>query len=282
MPANKALGAYLSAGGIVTLRFALAAGILAALWPWLPGPSPRGWDLARSAVIGVLVFVVGQRLQVLGNALGSAGNSVVLMALEPLLCSVLAAVFLREHIPARRWLGFVLGMAGVGLLNGVWRADFQWVSLAASLIFVSSFFCESSYSILSKPMLARAGPARILAVALFAAVLANLAVDGRQTLGAVARLPATGWLLLAFMAVVCTVLGYTVWLLAIREMDVNLAALTIFVQPIAGVPMAMIWVGETPHWGQLWGCLAIMGGMLLGLVRWPEKPAAKADHEPAG
>lgn len=267
MPANKALSAWLHPGGVVTLRFVIAAAVMAVLWPWLPGRAPRGWDLARAAGMGVLVFVVGQRLQVYGNFLGGAANSAVLMALEPLLTSVLAGIFLREIIPARRWLGFLIGVSGVALLNGIWQPDFKWTNLTASLIFVSSFICEAAYSIISKPVIARASMTKTLAVALFAATAANLAWDGGRTFPMAQALPWQAWALLTYMAVVCTVLGYSVWLLVIKETDVNLAALTIFVQPVAGVPMAAVWLGEALHWGQFWGCVAIVLGMVVGLWR---------------
>src|SRR6266404_4888860 len=106
----------LPTGGIVTLRFGLAVPFLLIAWPWLSGPAPRGKDLLKTCVLGVVVFAVGQRLQVYGNQLGSAGNSAVLMAVEPLLTSVAAALFLREHIGPRRIIGFGLGIVGVLLL----------------------------------------------------------------------------------------------------------------------------------------------------------------------
>jgi drug/metabolite transporter (DMT)-like permease len=225
--------------------------------------------------MGILVFCLGQRLQVLGNAMGTAGNSAVLMALEPLLASLLAAIFLREHIAARRGIGFLLGMAGVVLLNGVWRPEFQWTSLAASLIFMSSFLSEAGYSVIGKPLAARAGSAKILGCALWAGTLVNLAWDGDQTLATAAALPWQAWLMLGYMAVICTVVGYTVWLVVIKETDVNIVALTIFVQPLAGVPMAAIWLGEPLHWGHLWGCLAIAAGLVEGLWNG-KKPAQSA------
>src|SRR6185369_4802619 len=105
-----------------------------------------GRNLLKTCALGVVVFAAGQRLQVYGNQLGSAGNSAVLMAVEPLITSVAAALFLREHIGPRRVIGFGLGIVGVLLLNGVWRADFQWTGLAASLIFITSFVAEAAYS----------------------------------------------------------------------------------------------------------------------------------------
>jgi drug/metabolite transporter (DMT)-like permease len=56
------------------------------------------------------------------------------MAFEPMIASVLAAIFLKEFIPFKRWVGFVLGMCGVAVLNGVWREDFKWTGLGASMM----------------------------------------------------------------------------------------------------------------------------------------------------
>ena len=241
--AYKVIGPDLTTGGIVTLRFGLAGLCLLLAWPWLPGPAPRGRGLFNSCLLGVVLVVVGQRLQVYGNQLGTAGNSAVLMAVEPLVTSVAAAIFLREHIGPRRLAGFALGMVGVALLNGVWRRDFQWVGLAPSLIFVSSFLCEAAGSIIGKPIVMRASAVKMLAVALLAGTAVNLLIDGPATLTAARTLPAKAWYLLMALAVICTAIGYTVWFVVIRECPVNVAALTIFAQSVFGVAMAALWVG---------------------------------------
>jgi drug/metabolite transporter (DMT)-like permease len=273
----KALAPHLDYAAIVTLRFGLAAAILLALWPLLPGKAPRGRDLGVTLLMGAIVFVLGHRVQVLGNQLGTAGNSSVLMALEPLVASVAAAVFLREHVTARRWCGFGLGLLGVVLLNGAWRADFLWTGLGASLLFVSSFLCEAAYSVMGKPILARAGLSKVLTLALFCGLLLNLTLDGPATLVAARRLPLQGWLLIFYMAVPCTILGYCLWYVVIRESDVNLAALTIFAQPVAGVVIAAVWLREPLHWGQFWGSVAIVAGLTVGL--WGSETAR---DRPAG
>src|SRR6266705_6787134 len=154
----------LPTGGIVTLRFGLAAISLLLVWPWLPGPTPRGRDLWITCLMGLLLFVLGQRLQVYGNQLGTAGNSSVLMALEPLVTSLAAALILREHIGSRRLFGFALGLLGVALLNGIWRTGFRWTGLTGSVIFVSSFVCEGAYSVIGKPIIMRASARKMLAI----------------------------------------------------------------------------------------------------------------------
>ena len=252
---------------IVTLRFAIASLCLLLAWPLLPGLAPRGRDLLRACLMGLLVFVAGQRLQVYGNQLGTAGNSAVLMAVEPLITSLGAALFLREHIGPRRLAGFALGMSGVALLHGVWRSDFHWTGLTPSLIFISSFVCEAAYSVIGKPIIFRAGVAKTLAVSLLAGTAANFLLDGSQTLRAARTLPLPAWGLLFALAIICTAIGYSVWFVVIRECPVNLAALTIFAQSVFGVAIAALWLHEQLHWGHLLGSLTIVAGLVLGFSR---------------
>jgi drug/metabolite transporter (DMT)-like permease len=257
----------LGAGGIVTLRFGLAAVVMLVAWPWYRGPAPRGADLVKTCGMGLVVYVLGQRLQVYGNQIGTAGNSSVLMAVEPLLTSVAAALFLREHIGPRRLIGFGLGLLGVAMLNRVWSPEFKWTSLHASLIFISSFLCETAFSVVGKPIVERANVMKMITISLVAGAIVNLLIDGRNTVAAASHLDLRAWLLLLAMAIICTAIGYSVWFIVIRECPVNVVALTIFSQAVFGVAIAAIWVGEKLHWGQLLGSLTIVGGLVLGLSR---------------
>ncbi len=287
--AFKALSAHLTVSEIVTARFGLAALLAALLWPLLRGAAPRGRDLVKTALMGVLVFAVGPRIQVFAVNLGKAGDSAVVVAIEPLITAVAAALFLREHVPARRWLGFLIGMFGVVILNGAWRLDLNWTTLAANVIFISSFICESAYSVIGKPLLERANPLKIVAISLILGTVLNLlwgsietAVTGRESpWTSLRQLPVTVWLTLLFLAVICTVVGYTLWYIVIRQSDVSLAALTILVQPVFGVAIAAWFLGESVHWGQLWGMAVIVAGLACGLSLSVGNTRRKPDpHKP--
>lgn len=217
--------------------------------------------------MGFILFVIGQRLQVYGNELGTAGNSSVLMAIEPLITSVAAAAFLKEHLGPRRLAGFALGLIGVALLNRVWASDFQWTSLGASLLVILSFVCEAAYSVIGKPIVARASVMKMVAISLVVGTVLNLVIDGSGTLVAARQLNTKAWVLLLFMAVVCTAIGYSVWFLVIRDCPVNVAALTVFSQAVFGTLIAAAWVGEKLHWGHLLGSLTIVCGLVIGLSR---------------
>ena len=74
-----------------------------------------------------------------------------------------------------------------------------------------------------------------------------------------------------YLSTICTAIGYAVWFMVIRETDVNVTALTIFTQPLAGVAIAALCLHEPLHWGQLWGGLAIVLGLVVGLSRQVKK-----------
>ena len=272
MSVNKELEHHLSYSSIVSWRFGLAALGCILLWPWLPGPTPQGGAWVRSVVMGLVVFVVGQRLQVHGNLLGTAGNSSVLMGFEPILTSLAAALFLKERIPLARWIGFCFCLVGLVFLNRVWSPGFHWTGLWPSFVFLSSFLCESVYSILGKPLSRSTSPYKVVAISLIAGTLFNFALDGGTSIQEARGLPWQGWMWMLYLSLLCTLVGYTLWLLVLVESDVNLAALTVFVQPVAGVLIAWAWLGETLHWGQLWGTLAVGCGLLVGMM----SPGTKA------
>ncbi len=271
--AFKALAPQLDAGGVSTLRFGLAAVFLLLVWKWLPGDAPRQRDLVKTAIMGIVVFVLAPRLQVAGVQRGQAGDAAVLMGLEPLVTSVAAAIFLREHIGPRRWIGFSLGLSGVLFMAQIWRPEFQWPSLQANSLFVASFVCEATYSIMGKPLIKRAGLAKVLALALTSGTVVNLLLDGQTSLQAAVDLPPYAWLLLLYLTVICTLAGYIVWFVVIRETEVNVTALTVFLQPVVGVIIATLALGESLHIGQLWGALAILTGLIFALSRQIRRPS---------
>jgi drug/metabolite transporter (DMT)-like permease len=50
--------------------------------------------------------------------------------------------------------------------------------------------------------------------------------------------------------------------------------MTIMAQPVAGVPVAVLWLGEELHAGHLWGSVAIITGLVIGLYAKPAKGSA--------
>jgi drug/metabolite transporter (DMT)-like permease len=277
----KLLAPVLDAGTLATMRFGLATLMMVAAWPWLSGVAPRGFDLVRTALMGLLVFCIAPRLQVSGVQLGQAGDAAILMAFDPVMVAIAAAIFLREHVSGRSWIGFGLGLTGVAVLAEFWRPDFHWPSLAANALILASFACEATYTIAGKPLIQRADPIKVLTCSLVVGTAMNLACNGTSVVRAIPSLTLLHWLAMAYLVIVCTVVGYALWFFAVRETPVNLVAGTVFMQPLAGIVFALLLVGETPRWSQLGGALCI--ALSLAVALSSSRPSrAGAIASPAG
>ncbi|HAV62215.1 MAG TPA: hypothetical protein DCY13_07595 [Verrucomicrobiales bacterium] len=261
----KLLAPVMDAGTLATLRFGLSALIISFVWRWIPGVRPRGWDLFRTGLLGVMVFCAAPRLQVSGVQLGKAGDAAILMAFDPVIAAVFAAIFLREHVPLRRWLGFSLGLVGVAVLAEFWRPDFQWPGLVANALILASFVCESVYSIVGKPLIQKSHPLKVLAAGLLIGTAANLVFSGKDVVRSLPHLGASDWLALGYLVIICTVVGYSLWFFAVRETPVNAVAMTVFAQPLAGVLFALVLVAEPLRWSQLAGGVVIALGLYFSL-----------------
>lgn len=275
----------------VLLRYGFGFLSLVACWPWLPGLLPRGRDFWRTCLMGVAVFHLGHWCQIAGIQRSQASDSSILLALDPLVSTLGAALFLREYVPTQRWLGFACAILGVVVMS-VWHRTAPLPGLLANLLIVLSFVAESVWSVMGKPLVGRWGIPKVTALALGAGTVANLlawlASLPETTRPVIPQLNITAWTTLALLGILFTAFGYSVWYLVIRETPVSVAALTIYLQPLLGTGMAAMFTDEKLHTGHALGAAAIVGGLLLGLTsaspdtptrnRTPEQETTRSSH----
>ena len=102
----------------LALRFAIAASLLALLAKAFSTPWPRQareWlDIAAAGLLTVGIFSAGVFYSI---ALGMApAASALIIALQPILIAIAAPTLLGERVGRQRWLGLLLGLAGVFLV----------------------------------------------------------------------------------------------------------------------------------------------------------------------
>jgi drug/metabolite transporter (DMT)-like permease len=271
----KRLEGQLGPVEFVLLRYGFGFLSLALCWPWLPGLLPRGRDFWRTCLMGVAVFHLGHWCQIAGIQRSQASDSSILLALDPLVSTLGAALFLREKIPAKRWLGFAFAILGVGIMS-IWQRSAPLPGLFANLLIVLSFVAESVWSVMGKPLVERWGIPKVTALALGAGTVANLIAWLASLPGssqpAIPSLAATAWVTLALLGILFTAFGYSVWYVVIRETPVSVAAMTIYLQPLLGTGMACLFTDEKLHAGHALGAVAILGGLALGLASATQSP----------
>ncbi|MGC3874779.1 DMT family transporter [Halomonas sp. GXIMD04776] len=113
-PVAKIGTSYVDPILFLTLRYALVLIVLAPLILWLRPPLPkRRIDWLHLTVVGILIQTIYFGFCYTAFALGaSAGTVALVVSLQPILVALFAPALVGEFIGLKRWIGFVLGLAG--------------------------------------------------------------------------------------------------------------------------------------------------------------------------
>lgn len=268
--ALKTAVTMISPAGLVAVRAALGLLVLlaaaAARGGRGAGPARAG-DGLRVVLLAVLGVPVQLGLQAYALRLTSANHSGWIIGVAPISTAVLAWLFLGERFPRLKAAGVALGFAGVLLvMAGGGRRTLGLPAARGDLLVLVSAFNWSIYTLVGREMMSRR-PSLPLTVRILA-LGAALAVVGYVILGApaeLARVPLRGWVLLAYLGIGCTGIGYLCWSAALERLEAGRLASFQNVQPLVSALTAALWLGESI------GLTAGVGGLLVllgvGLVQ---------------
>jgi len=207
-------------------------------WPKMD----RG-GVMRCAALGAII-AGAHGLGFMGLDKTQAIDAAILYAMEPIMAIVFARILLKERMDIWRKLALFLALAGFAILSNIRLSNIlQNLTFWGNLLILLGVFCDGLFSPVAKPA-AEKYPARvILTIALFFAVLFILPFALLTPLS-----PTTftwkPWLSIFYLAVICTALGWTMWIYFLGRFPVNVIALTVFIQPIVGPFISHFAIGE--------------------------------------
>jgi drug/metabolite transporter (DMT)-like permease len=245
---------------IVFGRSAIAAVALSLLLRFAREAGPRSsfeWRLAAGGVVLALHWVsFFQAIQIASVAVGLLG-----FASFPLFVLLLEAGLRQRPLHAAEWLTAALVTAGLALLVPEFNLDNRTVQgLLWGL--VSGF----TFALLAVNNRALAVRHRSGAIALWqnacaAVVLLPFAV-------AAAAVPdAREMALLVVLGVACTALSHTLFIRSLRILSAHTASAVAALEPVYGIALAFLLLGETPLARTLAGGALIVGAAFFATVR---------------
>jgi drug/metabolite transporter (DMT)-like permease len=272
-PVNKVLLQSLSPLWLLALRSAIATialfGIAAALGR-LARP-PRA-DVPVVLSITLLHMVGFGVLTAWGLQLIPAGRSVVLAYTTPLWVAPGAALFLGEPLTARRGLGVVVGLLGLGVLFN--PLGFDWTDrraglghaaiLLGALLWAASIVHIRGHRWRSTPF--DLVPWQMLLATALVTPLA-LAVEGPPSSSWTPRLVA----LLLYAGIPGTAVAYWATAMASRVLPAVTTSLGLLATPVLSVVVATLWLHEPLTPSLIVAIVLILGGVALGSTEEAEQ-----------
>ena len=274
--AFPAIGAALvgySPGALGLLRLAVAATVLGAMAAWWRIPRPRGSDIGRLLVVGLLGQTLYMFLLMTGQQRVAAGTAALLITTAPVLSVVVARLALGETV-GRRWIGLLVALAGAALV-AVTRDFSGGAELLAVAAVMAAALCQGAYHVLVKPLAERLGPLAATAWSVIAGAALSLPalpwlIDELPRAPLAATLPAL------YLGVVPSALGFLAWSRAVAATSVARSTVALYLVPAVALVLSWMWLGEVPDpLALLGGAMAVVGVVLVRRVKPLAGPRAR-------
>jgi drug/metabolite transporter (DMT)-like permease len=221
---------------------------------------PRDWGVV--APLGLFGNTLFHGLLVTGIHRTSPGHAAILVALSPVLAVLLARVLYGEPLGARRLGGIALGFAGVALI--VLRGSPGAASRAGDLLCLGASLSWALYTVVGKPLLARATPLTVTTWATLIGVVPLLPF-GWPGLGEVrwSALTAGEWLLLAYLSAGTIAFANLLWYVALARTATARVVGFSFLVPLIAAAIAVLAGQETLTASLALGAVAVLAGVAL-------------------
>jgi drug/metabolite transporter (DMT)-like permease len=233
-------------------------------------PARRDWPAV--AGLGMLFFFLFPLLFNASLIFTTAARGALALSTLPLLTMLVGAALGSEGLTARKSVGVVIAMLGVGLAllsgltsapAGAWRGD---------LLMGAAALCMAFYSVWSKPFIARAGPMPFttMAMGVGAACLIALAC-WRGSFAPVAEFGLPQWLAAGYLGAFGSALTFYLWAFALARTTPTRVAISVTVNPVAASLVGAVLLHEPLSWNLAGGIVTVFVGIWIATTagRWP-------------
>lgn len=250
------------------VRFLLAAGLMLAI------AGIRREDLfgllrrhaATYLMLGVVGITAFNVLFFYALQSTSANNGALIMAINPLLTVVLAAVFLGERVGVRHMVALPVALAGVAVvISGGELARLEALHFShGDLLMLAATLSWAMYNVLTRRFMPQGSPLAHTTWIVAAGALALLAF----ALGSgspVHTLETRAVAAMTLMVVGGTVLAYLFWGMGIARLGAGRTAIFINLVPVFAM-LTGAFLGKLPSGAQLAGGLLVLGGVVISML----------------
>lgn len=242
---------------LLFLRFGIAALVMLELTAVRRTALPRGRLLGGLIVLGAVGYAGQSLAYFTALTAASVGLVSLLLYIYPVLVAVLATLFLKE--PFTRLKAAALGLALFGLVLTVGgEQDGQPLSIALGIL---AALLYASYITFGSTLTRRVSAMQSTTVVLSAAACTYGVINLLQ--GAAFPQTAAGWLAIAAIALVSTVLAVLTFFAGMARVGPTNAALLSTIEPVVSLLLAALLLGQALTVLRLFGSVLILSAVIL-------------------
>ena len=246
---------------IMTIRFGIAGLILV----WFTKPP---WGHMREIFV---VALIGSTIQygLTYNGLKGidASTAAILVQLEGPILAIMGAFLLKEKLGITRALGMGLAFIGVLIIAGEPRLDGH---LDSVILLIAGSAVWAVAQIMISRLKDLSGITILAWVAIMATpqmFVASLLIEDGQWL-AITTASLIDWSIILYLALIMTVLGYSVWYHLLSSVDVSKVSPFLMLLPITSIIAGIVLLDEKLTSSMILGGLLIMSGVASTLISW--------------
>ena len=246
---------------IMTIRFGIAGLILV----WFTKPP---WGHMREIFV---VALIGSTIQygLTYNGLKGidASTAAILVQLEGPILAIMGAFLLKEKLGITRALGMGLAFIGVLIIAGEPRLDGH---LDSVILLIAGSAVWAVAQIMISRLKDLSGITILAWVAIMATpqmFVASVLIEDGQWL-AITTASFIDWSIILYLALIMTVLGYSVWYHLLSSVDVSKVSPFLMLLPITSIIAGIVLLDEKLTSSMILGGLLIMSGVASTLISW--------------
>ena len=271
---------------LVVLRTSIASAFLCVTL-WRRGAAEftalRLRDLGPLLFLGFAGIFVSTGGTYLAIAFTTASSAVLLQPVTPVMVVVGARFYLREQLHPRQWLGVACSALGVVLIitKGSWHAVTHLDLRPGDFLLLVSSMGWATYTVYGKRVLARHSPivATTTAYVFGSLMLLPLPFLTARLFPAPDLNSVVAWTVVLYQAILGSV-AHVWWYEAVHLVGPSRAAVFLNLQPIIGVLLAWVMLGERIGLSGVLGGAAVLAGVALTTKQARATPARRERGEP--
>ena len=254
-----------AAGDIAILRYAIAApGFAFILWRARGLPGLTRGDAARVVAAGLLVVVGYHMFLNVGTRSTTAGIAALVVALAPGLTMLLASALGLDRISRRRVVGLAVAFTGVAIVVALGSgSDLSFESAKGPLIVLGAPLAFALYNVILKPLLGRHDLLALTAATSLVGIVGLTPFVRGSTADALVDATASEALLLLYLGVLATLLGYIFWNAGLKGLGPTRAVTYAYAIPALAVIFGAIFLDEQVTIWLAFGGALIVGGIAM-------------------